>query len=161
MSLLCAMRREGWGLAPVYSEPKPAEIASCLEECEAGNGASCERVARTLGSLYDSPSDHRACVAAFKNRACSLGLPSACAETSCGEGLPSQDEALAHLSDLCTPGEASWACFYLVHSRRMVWGRSTGDKAKTSLQQICSGRCPKAPERCYRQMACEALHPKR
>src|SRR5262245_53253281 len=46
--LLCAIRMSGWDHAPIYQAAPPEQIAACLSECRAGNGASCVRVAKVL-----------------------------------------------------------------------------------------------------------------
>jgi hypothetical protein len=151
-----------WGHAPVYTAPPATEMASCLAECDAGNGASCARVARGFAprASQASAAERAACEALFQGQACRAGLPSTCQEPSCGEDEPTPRQAFDHLDHLCRQGEASWACFYLAHSMEMLWGSGKVEK-RGGFREICAARCPAPPERCYRQMGCEALRPRR
>jgi hypothetical protein len=153
--LICNLRMGLWGQVPVYTTPRLTEITSCLAECDAGNGASCARVARAMASIASrSAAEREACETHFRELACRAGLPSTCREPGCGEDEPRQ--ARDHLTHLCQPGEASWACFYLVHSRQMLWGGGKTE-GREGYRRLCAARCPPPPGRCYRRMACEAL----
>ena len=153
--LVCIIRSGGWHHAPVYSAATTEQLSACAAECDRGNGASCQRVAKALDDgIAPVPADRSQCAQLFSARACSLALPLAC-ELQDREG-DSARAAFERLREACTRGEASWDCFYTAHSIEMLWGAGLGD-SKPLYRKICGGRCPAPPKRCYKSMACAIL----
>jgi len=151
--LLCVIRRPAWDHAPIYRAATEQQAPACLRECEAGNGASCKRLAKALGE-WGSDDAHRDCARRFAEEACRRGLPYACQEHPACSGEPTRAEAAAQLERACDPVVASWKCFYAAHSREMLWGTGPAAHPKLGFRELCSARCPPSPERCYRPMAC-------
>lgn len=142
--LLCAIRTGGWDHAPVHRAAPPDELVSCRQECDAGNAASCERVARAIGS-------GSACGARHRERACELGWPGACGETDEAQRETAK-RSFARLGTACPTPVASWACFYRAHAVEMAFGNGLLD-AKRRYAEVCAAKCP-TEGRCYRDLAC-------
>lgn len=144
--LLCAIRAGGWSHAPVHRPAPPDELASCRQECDAGNAASCERVARAVGSGSGS-----ACGARYRERACELGWPGACGESDEAQREAAK-QSFARLGTACPAPVASWACFYRAHAVAMVFGNGAQGGPRR-YAEVCAAKCP-AEGRCYRDLAC-------
>jgi hypothetical protein len=87
-------------------------------------------------------------------------MPQGCARTPEGQGadaLGLRKAAVQRLDKKCHPAIASWACFYAAHNAAMAWGTglASKDQVKALYQRVCLARCPAAPERCYRELACQ------
>jgi len=147
-----------WDHSPVRRAASNEEAASCWEECDAGNGASCARLAKSFDAPFGTPTDPREprqrCADALARKACALGLPFACSDSAKCAG-PTREQAFSKLERACMPAVASWQCFYSAHAREMVWGAPPPAERDRLYREICSARCPPAPERCYKELACE------
>jgi hypothetical protein len=162
--LMCAVRSAGWDHAPIYQAAPPDQIADCLSECRAGNGASCARITKTLTTAIPTANATASvelrgtCADHFQREACRFGLPYSCGDQSpCPDLVPDRRQAFAALEKQCDPKRASWACFYVAHSVEMLWGASASTNGKASYASVCAAGCPAAPERCYKAMACEVF----
>lgn len=154
--LVCAIRQPAWDHAPVYAAATDAQAPACLRECEAGNGASCARLARAFAK-WGSGDAYRRCATHLEKEACRLGLPSACAEHPACPDEPSRRDAFAELVRACEPAVATWHCFYAAHSREMLWGTGPAADPRGPFRELCAARCPPSPKRCYLQMACAVV----
>ena len=159
--LVCAIRQPGWDHAPIYDAAPPEQAASCLKECERGNGASCIRVAKALRSTASDASREKlrqACSGHLARQACQLGLPYACQDDPPCPDLPSRGEAFKKLRAACNEQEASWECFYVAHSLEMMWGTGPTKDRKAAYRRVCRAPCPPPPRRCYKTMACRVAN---
>ncbi len=158
--LLCAIRQPAWDHAPVYDAAPPRQAASCLAECERGNGASCMRAAKAFGSAARASKQDdlpKLCAAHFWRQACRLGLPYACDDHPTCAGQFSRRQAFEKLEASCNSKQASWECFYVAHSLEMVWGAGPVKDRRAAYRRVCASHCPAAPRRCYKTMACQVL----
>lgn len=155
--LLCHLRSSGRHHAASHKAAGNGEVASCAEECLAGNGASCLRTAQFFSQRPSAEGPF--CAALFRSKSCQAGLPQACATSSPEETQTAERQAYLAIKERCEKeGKATWSCFYQAHSIEMLWGAGPGEPARQKLyQKVCRSPCPASPERCYRDIACQVL----
>jgi hypothetical protein len=134
-----------------YHAAPLAEIDGCLQECKAGNGASCARVARAA-----SGND---CGLALLVEACRAGFPAACSQVHdrCDDvDVPTRKDAVDALRKRCGMVTGSWSCFFLASAARSGVVEAEGVGPDAIFEAMCKAPCP-GGERCYRAAACREV----
>ncbi len=156
------MAREAFDAQPSSWPAPPKTWLICglraTVACSAQQPAPSQQLPRRAAAATSSAT-------AFRLRACSLSLPSACPEklaaspskqTAGKHCQPAYDQkgALKRLRQACG-GEAGWECFYATHSLEMAWGGlGNRSQVRKTFAELCQAPCPKPPRRCYKKLAC-------
>jgi hypothetical protein len=147
--LRCIILLPYFQATPISQAAPDDEVAACLDECDAGNGASCYRVGLRLSQSRDAD---ETCAHFYLREACMRGLARACDRLPqpCRLGELAASTARDRIAERCRDQKDSWACFYQGYDALLEFRMP---EARAHFQMLCSAPC--ASGRCYKEAACK------